>query len=146
MPFQPKTAKDLPHGAEVQTFCTTIIKKGSDEWANAEGDPFTDAEVDEVLARGGILTRVPTGASPRQWGEILAEARTRVLTRNADLAEQSARDLRDRMPRFPEHAADMEADARACDDYVAACRAVATDHTLPTPSGPNYPVRGADSV
>lgn len=57
MPSQPKNAKDMPAGAEVQTFFATITKTGADRWVNRAGDPFTDAEVDDVLARGGVLTR-----------------------------------------------------------------------------------------
>ena len=58
-----KTAKDLPEGAEVQTFHTTI-SRGPDGWVNTEGDRFTDEQVDAVLALGGIITRVPTHRRP----------------------------------------------------------------------------------
>lgn len=63
MAFEMKTAKDLPAGAEVETFWSVITKQSHDEWTNRMGDPFTDAEVDAVLANGGMLTRVPTGTA-----------------------------------------------------------------------------------
>lgn len=80
-----------------------------------------------------------SGAATEQFYRMLAESRTRVLTEHADKAEQSARHIRERMPRFPDHTAELDADAKACDEYAAACRAAAADHTLPVPSGPNYP-------
>lgn len=63
---QLKTAKDLPTGATVETFWTTWTKQGVDVWANGLGDTMTDVEVDGLLARGGMLTRVPTGTSKRE--------------------------------------------------------------------------------
>lgn len=66
MPFETKTAKDLPAGAEVETFWTTITKIGDDYWTNQVDDVFTDQQIDDVLAKGGMLTRVPTGRTKEQ--------------------------------------------------------------------------------
>lgn len=66
MPFETKTAKDLPAGAEVETFWSVITKNGPDQWTNRAGDRFTDSEIDDVLAKGGMLTRVPTGRAKEQ--------------------------------------------------------------------------------
>lgn len=63
---QLKTAKDLPAGATVETFWTTWTKQDADKWMNGLGDTMTNVEVDGLLARGGMLTRVPTGTSKRQ--------------------------------------------------------------------------------
>ncbi|QKW15427.1 hypothetical protein [Verrucosispora sp. NA02020] len=66
MAFQPKTAKDLPAGAVVETFWTVWTKQTTGLWTNDQGDTMTDAEIDGLLARGGMLTRVPTGTSKRK--------------------------------------------------------------------------------
>lgn len=66
MSCHPKTAKALPPGAEVQTFWTTTTKISDDYWTNQVDDIFTDTEIDDVLARGGMLTRVPTGRAKEQ--------------------------------------------------------------------------------
>lgn len=65
-------------------------------------------------------------------------ARTRVLTRYARQAAEDAQRLRDRIPAFPEHAADLEGNAAALDDYAARCRAAANDPSLPTPEYAGY--------
>ena len=62
MTFKPKTAKDLPAGAVVETFWSVITKNGPDQWTNRMGDPFTDVEIDHLLSNGGTLTRVPVGS------------------------------------------------------------------------------------
>lgn len=63
MTFKPKTAKDLPAGAVVETFWTSWVKGGVSLWTNGLGDVFTDAEIDHLLSNGGMLTRVPTGSA-----------------------------------------------------------------------------------
>lgn len=63
---QLKTAKDLPAGAEVQTFWTTWTKQTTGLWVNGLGDTMTDSEIDVLLGNGGKLTRVPTGASKQE--------------------------------------------------------------------------------
>ncbi len=79
-------------------------------------------------------------AFERMW----LDARTRVLTERAAQADESARRLRERAPRFPSHSAEMVADAEVCEVYAAECRAAVADPRLPAPSGPNYPSREAD--
>lgn len=43
--FQPKTAKALPPGAQVETFFAVITKDGPDRWANRLGDPLALAVI-----------------------------------------------------------------------------------------------------
>lgn len=85
-----------------------------------------------------------TGLAAQQFHDMLAAARTRVLSRYAGQAEESARLLREQKTLLPESADELEGLAVACDVYAAECQAAAADHTLPTPSGPNYPQRGDD--
>ncbi|MEU3452226.1 hypothetical protein ABZ671_01085 [Micromonospora sp. NPDC006766] len=62
----PETAKEFPPGTEIQTFWTTITKARADYWVNQADDTFTDAEIDDVLTRGGTMTRVPTRTAKEQ--------------------------------------------------------------------------------
>ncbi|WP_433460658.1 hypothetical protein [Micromonospora sp. CA-248212] len=76
MPFETKTAKDLPVGAEVQTFWTTWTKGDVNAWTNGLGDTMTDAEIDGLLGNGGMLTRVPVGPqAKREAAERIAADR-----------------------------------------------------------------------
>lgn len=63
MPFQPKTAKDLPAGAEVTGRHRVWVKNrpGRNEcWTSDLGEHLSDGAIDRLLAEGAFITRVPT--------------------------------------------------------------------------------------
>ncbi len=59
MTFKPKSAKDLPAGAEVMTRRNVWTKQPGGLWTNGPGRIRTNTEVDDLLASGGVLMRVP---------------------------------------------------------------------------------------
>jgi hypothetical protein len=56
-----KTAKDLPVGSDVLCNGLTWSKVGEDLWAAAGGKPARDADLDELLEVGGLITFIPAG-------------------------------------------------------------------------------------
>lgn len=64
MPYETKTAKDLPPGAEVYGQSITYTKTAADGgkcWTSSTGGCLTDAQIDLRLTDGAFITRVPTG-------------------------------------------------------------------------------------
>lgn len=63
--MQTKTAAELPAGAEVTYRGTVYVKTGPgrhEPWT-CMLVPYTDGQIDGLLANGAFLTRVPAGAS-----------------------------------------------------------------------------------
>lgn len=83
MPQETKSAKDLPVGAEVQTFWTTWTKGDVNAWTNGLDDTMTDAEIDDLLGNGGMLTRVPVGPQAKR------EALARIAQKEVEMADRS---------------------------------------------------------